>query len=142
MKAFFDGIRGVTEFRLMKDRYITFLIDGRQFLKFLQSHRIEKLTLDYGNSSYMYLQREVDRWHFENKIVSFVYMTGVELFEYLHKEIPVMINGYCKPYRDLADEKDRLFQISYEGEDEWRVTLTRNAFLSQGYKLEMEDQFK
>jgi len=103
MKAFFDKIRGVTEFRLMKDRYITFLIDGRQFLKFLQSHRIEKLTLDYGNSSYMYLQREVDRWHPDNKIVSFVYMTGVELFEYLHKEIPVMINGYCKPYRDLAD---------------------------------------
>lgn len=69
-------------------------------------------------------------------------MTEVELFEYLHKEIPVMINGYCKPYRDLADEKDRRFQISHEDEDEWRVTLTRHAFLSQGYRLELEDQFK
>lgn len=142
MKAFFDEIRSVTEFRLMKDRYVTFLINGKQFLKFLKSHRIEKITLDYGNSYYLHLQREVDRWHFESKIISFIYLTGFELFKYLHKEIPVMINGYCKPYSDLMNEKDRQIQISHEDEDEWRVTLTRHAFLSQGYKLELEDQFK
>jgi hypothetical protein len=142
MKPFFTNIHSVREFRLIKDRYVTFIIDQKEFRRFLKSHRIEKLTLDYGNSSYMYLHREVDRWHFENGIVSFVYMTEIELFEYLNRETPSMINGYIKPFRELDEEKDQLIQISYEGEGEWRVTTTRHSYLAQGYQLEIGDKIK
>jgi hypothetical protein len=53
-----------------------------------------------------------------------------------------MINGYIKPFRELDEEKDQLIQISYEGEDEWRVTTTRHSYLAQGYQLELGDKIK
>lgn len=133
MKALVDHIHNVQEFRLKDTRYVSGIIDVISFQRLLNSRRIERMTIDYGNNENLYLVQNVDRWSFEQESVSFIHMTPLELFDFICREIPMIIYLYCKPYRDLPDEKDRVIQISFEDNMMWRITMTQTAYHAQGY---------